>query len=149
MAEKRDYYLIGWPQLPSKISAIKAFRNITGASLTDAKDLMDRVELNHYARLSLRPAEYAELLDALLLLPAAPFANEPPPDFRQKIRVRIAAVVTASGKWNACGWSTTDDEGAMNTAWQGLDEDGSAVECWIEVSLPIPQVETVQAEVVE
>lgn len=147
--EKRDYYLIGWPQLPSKIHAIKAFRSATGATLVDSKEVMDRVEMNRYVRLSLSESEQEELRSSLLLLPVAPIVQQSSPDHREKVKVRIAAVVSASGKWNACGWSTTDDEGAMGIALEGLDEVGPEAQYWIEASLPVPQVETVQAESVE
>lgn len=62
----------------------------------------------------------------------------------QTVKVRIAVVVDPTGDWSSAGWPGSDAD-KMNLAADPLNE-GEA-RYWLEAELPVPTVNTVQAEV--
>jgi hypothetical protein len=59
--------------------------------------------------------------------------------------VRIAVAINSEGEWLACGADSATDEKASQRALRGIDR--PAVLHWITATLPVPEAQTVRAEV--
>jgi hypothetical protein len=59
--------------------------------------------------------------------------------------VRIAVARNSEGEWLACGADSATDEKASERALRGIDR--PAVLHWITATLPVPEAQTVRAEV--
>ena len=62
------------------------------------------------------------------------------------VKVRIGVAVSASGQWNAAGWTDSDgkpmdDADIRSTAFETLDSDPAEGELfyWLEAVLPLPE----------
>lgn len=65
----------------------------------------------------------------------------------KKVKVRVAVAVGDDGNWAAEGCSTTADWKVMEMAVNGVDSVHKRY--WLEAELEVPEVATVQADVVE
>lgn len=65
------------------------------------------------------------------------------------VRVRIAVVVNADGKWSASGWSGADDDVKRGCAFENMSdkEENHDTLHWIEADVPVPQI--AEAKVIE
>jgi hypothetical protein len=68
--------------------------------------------------------------------------EQPMPD----VQVRIAVAVDSKGNWHAAGWPEADTS-AMDIVVDNVD-DGEA-RYWLTATLPVPEAQTVRAEVAE
>jgi hypothetical protein len=62
------------------------------------------------------------------------------------VQVRIAVAVASNGQWNCYGWSNCSDEFAEAQAldlFDGMEQKLT----WLTATLPVPEAQTVQAEV--
>mgnify|MGYP003649996958 CR=1 FL=1 len=77
------------------------------------------------------------------------FFSDPPP--RPTVRVRIAVVVSADGRYMASANYAADDERNISDveAWWGDNNIGSTRLVWVEADVPLPRPETVKGEVAE
>jgi len=72
------------------------------------------------------------------------------PAVQKTVKIRVAVAVDSEGKWNASGWNRNNgknnDIEAMDLAISGVDQG----ECrfFIEATLPIPEVTTIDADVI-
>jgi hypothetical protein len=67
--------------------------------------------------------------------------------------IRIAVAVNDRGEWSAAGYQTphaVSEDQLKDIAWEGLDDYGDKSHLvWITASIPIPEVEEVEALAVE
>lgn len=68
-----------------------------------------------------------------------------------KKRIRIAIAIDENGKWNSCGWDSTaaDHEKEMQSIALDGELNGAVAQYWIEVDVPLPEIQTLQGEVTQ
>jgi len=71
-------------------------------------------------------------------------AGKPKPQGKT-VRVKVAVAVDKNGKWNSCGWSNGEEKDVCDLAVEPVDEGESLY--WLTADLPIPEEQTVEAEV--
>ncbi len=67
-------------------------------------------------------------------------------DEEKTVRVRIAVAVDKDGKWSACGLPSYESWDEAMDCWVDDLAPGEA-QYWVEATLPIPAIETVEGEV--